>query len=128
MARAKRKNAGRARSDRARPSDANNGETADKGQAIQEAILKRLNGLIYLLAERIVSEPPKESEETEAGDKGKSKARKRPPAKQEQLSILLTKGGLRPIEIADLTGRADSNVNRDLSRARKDGRLSRASR
>ena len=42
----------------------------------------------------------------------------------EEKSIRLARVGMRPIEIARLTGRHESNVNRDLSKARKDGRLS----
>ena len=38
-------------------------------------------------------------------------------------SIKLRKAGLRPTEIAALTGRAESNINRDLSLARKNGDL-----
>ena len=127
MARATRSNAGRARSSRARLSGADHTETADRGQETQDAILKRLNALLYLLAERIVSEPPKETEDAQAGGKGKRKAKKRPPGKQEQLSVLLSKAGLRPVEIAEVTSRSDTNVNRDLSNARKDGRLPRSS-
>lgn len=38
-------------------------------------------------------------------------------------TVRLARIGMRPIEIARLTGRHESNVNRDLSKARKDGRL-----
>ena len=41
---------------------------------------------------------------------------------QEQ-AIRLYKAGLRPIEIATITGRHANNISRDVSAARKDGRI-----
>lgn len=41
----------------------------------------------------------------------------------EEQTIKLRKSGLRPVEIARITGRALSNVTRDISVARKKGKL-----
>ena len=38
-------------------------------------------------------------------------------------SVRLAKAGLQPVEIAAITGRHRNNINRDISKARKDGDL-----
>ena len=90
---------------------------AQSSELIAE-ILARLNGLIFLLADSV----PRPTSDTEArpGKKGK---KVRPLGKQEELSIRLAQAGLRPIEIAAFTGRVANNISRDLSKARKQGRL-----
>jgi len=68
-----------------------------------EALIRRFDLIIGLLIEG----PP----DPEAGNSAEEK------------TLRLARIGMRPIEIARLTGRHESNVNRDLSKARKDGRL-----
>ena len=46
----------------------------------------------------------------------------------EAKTIRLARIGMRPIEIARLTGRHENNVSRDISKARKDGRLPKVAR
>jgi hypothetical protein len=46
----------------------------------------------------------------------------------ERKTIRLARIGMRPIEIARFTGRHESNVNRDLSKARKGGLLPKIAR
>jgi hypothetical protein len=73
-----------------------------------EALVRRFDLIIGLLVEG----PPEPGTEHNA----------------EETSIRLARIGMRPVEIARLTGRHESNVNRDLSRARKDGRLPKISK
>ena len=72
-----------------------------------EALVRRFDIIIGLLVEG----PPDPSTADSAEEK----------------SIRLARIGMRPVEIARLTGRHESNVNRDLSKARKAGRLPRSS-
>ena len=66
-------------------------------------ILRRLDVIISLLAERAPgSDEPRNAYEQ---------------------SVRLVKAGLRPSEIATITGRHINNVSRDLSQARKKGDL-----
>lgn len=87
--------------------------------AIQKAILRRLNGLIFLIAESLPQPVPANADLSGA----KRGRKKKPLGKQEQLTLRLSQGGLRPIEIAELTRRHANNVSRDLSKARKAGRI-----
>jgi hypothetical protein len=82
----------------------------------QEAVLKRLNGVIFLIAESLLPAPIPDGGDT-AGLK--RKAKRKPLARQELLTLRLAQAGLRPIEIAELTGRHANNVSRDLSKLRK---------
>lgn len=43
-------------------------------------------------------------------------------------TIRLYKAGLRPVEIASITGRHANNIHRDISMARKDGRIPKSAR
>lgn len=43
--------------------------------------------------------------------------------KVEEQTIRLAKAGLRPVEIAAITGRAPNNVSKNIAQARKDRRL-----
>lgn len=85
----------------------------------QRELLTRLNGLIFLVADTFPR--PLEPESPKA--KGK---KAKPPGRSEDLAVRLAQAGLRPIEIAGLTGRHQNNINRDLSKARKKGRLPKA--
>ena len=42
----------------------------------------------------------------------------------EEQSVVLSRSGLRPVEIARIVGRVENNVRRDIAKARQDGRLS----
>ena len=94
---------------------------ADQPSDSQRDILTRLNGLIFLVADTFPRPP-----EPESTSKQKNKKKSKPPGRSEDLAVRLAQAGLRPIEIAGLTGRHQNNVNRDLSKARKQGRLPRA--
>ena len=86
----------------------------------QRELLTRLNGLIFLVADTF---PRPLEPETASKKKGK---KAKVPGRSEDLAVRLAQAGLRPIEIAALTGRHQNNINRDLSKARKQGRLPRA--
>jgi hypothetical protein len=73
----------------------------------QDAMLRRLDALIALIVEW---RPSSEMSQRTA----------------EEQTIKLRKSGLRPVEIARITGRAMSNVTRDISAARKKGKLPKA--
>ena len=81
-------------------------------------ILTRLNGLIFLVADTFPRPPEPES--------ASKRKKPKPAGRSEDLAVRLAQAGLRPIEIAGLTGRHQNNINRDLSKARKEGRLPRA--
>jgi hypothetical protein len=84
---------------------------ADQVMTLEEAVselIRRFDLIIGLLVEG----PPGPE-----ADKG-----------AEAKTVRLARIGMRPIEIARLTGRHESNVNRDLSKARKDGRLPKVTR
>lgn len=68
-----------------------------------EAITRRLDAIISLLVEH---------------DLGTDK-----PRQAYDQSVRLAKAGLRPAEIATITGRHPNNISRDLSKARKQGDL-----
>lgn len=68
-----------------------------------EALVRRFDLIIGLL----IDGPPHPEAENSAEEK----------------TVRLARIGMRPVEIARLTGRHEGNVNRDLSKARKDGRL-----
>jgi len=75
--------------------------TAEGGD---NSIVRRLDALIALIVEwRPTSEMSQRS--------------------AEEQTIKLRKVGLRPVEIARITGRAVSNITRDISAARKKGKL-----
>jgi DNA-directed RNA polymerase specialized sigma24 family protein len=86
-----------------------------------KVIAQHLRGLIYLVALRLA--PRKEQEHEAEGGARRGAKKKKLPAPQEQLVIDLSQAGLRPVEIAEMTGRSPNNVNRDISNARKMGRL-----
>jgi hypothetical protein len=90
------------------------------GSDTLEEILSRMNGLIFLLADTF----PRPISEAHPAQGVKAKKLKAVGV-QEELSIRLTQAGLRPIEIAAFTGREASNIRRDVSKARKQGRLRR---
>ncbi len=69
-----------------------------------KAILRRLDALIGLIVEW---RPNSEMSQRSA----------------EEQTIKLRKAGLRPVEIARITGRALTNITRDISAARKKGKL-----
>ena len=77
-------------------------DVASAGDAL-DGISRRLDALLSLLVEW---DPTT----------GESRSAK-------EQSIRLFRSGLRPIEIANITGRHASNISRDLSQARKDGTL-----
>jgi hypothetical protein len=106
---------------KAATSDAEEQRSGEEERELLDAILRRLNGLTFLLAQ----EMSRGRDETaiELDEAERKPTRKQPPGRQEQLSVLLTQAGLRPIEIARLTGRHPNNISRDISKARKDGRL-----
>lgn len=84
--------------------------TEKRGMTLEEgleALVRRFDIIIGLLVEG----PP----DPATADNAESK------------SIRLARIGMRPVEIARLTGRHESNINRDLSKARKDGRLPKSS-
>jgi len=68
------------------------------------AVVRRLDALIALIVEW---RPSSEMSQRSAEDQ----------------TIRLRKTGLRPVEIARITGRAVTNVTRDISAARKKGKL-----
>jgi hypothetical protein len=41
----------------------------------------------------------------------------------EEQAVTLVRAGLRPVEVARITGRHQNNINRDVSKARREGRL-----
>ena len=84
---------------------------SEQGMTLEEgikALIRRFDLIIGLL----VDGPP--DPETEKSAEGKT--------------IRLARIGMRPIEIARLTGRDERNVSRDLSKARKQGKLPRGSK
>lgn len=68
-----------------------------------DAIIRRLDAIISLLVEWVPEEDT--------------------TRKVEDQTVRLAKVGLRPIEIAEITGRAPNNVSKNITQARKDGRL-----
>lgn len=68
-----------------------------------DAVTRRLDVIINLLAEW----QPQEGATRSAREQ----------------TIRLYKAGLRPVEIASITGRHANNIHRDISMARKDGRI-----
>jgi DNA-directed RNA polymerase specialized sigma24 family protein len=90
-----------------------------------KAIAQRLSGLIYLVAQRLAPKNEQEGE-AEGGVKRGAKKKQKLPARQEQLVIDLAQAGLRPMDIAKMTGRHRNNVSRDISKARKLGWLPRS--
>lgn len=75
---------------------------ADSSEAM-DAIVRRLDAIVSLL----VQWDPESEEARSAAEQ----------------TIRLRMAGLRPVEIAGITGRHPNNVSRDISVARKDGRL-----
>jgi hypothetical protein len=73
-------------------------------ETVDSPVVRRLDALIALLVEW---RPASEASQRSAEDQ----------------TIKLRKAGLRPVEIAHITGRALSNITRDISNARKKGRL-----
>ncbi len=74
---------------------------------ILEKIAKRLEVLIGLLVETAPA----------LGSRGRT---------AEEQTIRLARAGLRPVEIADILSRQASNVTRDITKARAEGKLSKA--
>jgi hypothetical protein len=91
----------------------------DLAMEVQREILARINGLIFLLADAL-PRPVPDPDTTNRNDK-----KTKPLGKSEELAVRLSQAGLRPIEIAAYTGRHPNNISRDLSKARKQGRLPR---
>jgi hypothetical protein len=89
----------------------------NQAMEVQREILARINGLIFLLAEGLPRPVPEPDATNRKGKKSK------PLSKSEELAVRLSQAGLRPIEIAGYTGRHPNNISRDLSKARKQGRL-----
>jgi hypothetical protein len=73
-----------------------------------DAIIRKLDAIISLLVEW---QPDEDS-----------------IRKVEDQTIRLAKVGLRPVEIAAITGRAPNNVSKNITQARRDGRLPRSTR
>lgn len=97
-------------------------KSADEPRSdLQADILARLNGLIFLLADTLPRLP-------ETDPPGSKQKKRKPPGRSEELAVRLAQAGLRPVEIAGFTGRHQNNINRDLSKARKQGRLPRVKR
>jgi hypothetical protein len=88
----------------------------DQSELLAE-VLARLNGLIFLLADTLPRPATPSEDATRKGKKLK------PLGRQEELSVRLAQAGLRANEIAAFTVRAPSNIRRDMSRGRKQGRL-----
>jgi hypothetical protein len=82
----------------------NSGE--DENNSGNDALVKRMDVLIGLLVEYDSVKKVNRSAEDQ--------------------HVRLARAGLRPVEIARITGRAPSNIRRDISKARKDGRLPKA--
>lgn len=68
-----------------------------------DAIIRRLDAIISLLVEWLPQEDA--------------------ARKVEDQTIRLAKVGLRPVEIAEITGRAPNNVSKNIAQARKNGLL-----
>jgi hypothetical protein len=77
--------------------------TSESETPFNDAIIRRLDAIISLLVEW---QPDEES-----------------IRKVEDQTIRLAKVGLRPVEIAGITGRAPNNVSKNIAQARRDGRL-----
>jgi len=74
----------------------------------EERITRRLDAIISLLVER---QPAEDN-----------------LRKVEDQTIRLARVGLRPVEIAAITGRASNNVTKNIAQARKDGRLTKSAK
>ena len=76
---------------------------ADTSTDSEDAVIRRLDAILGLLVQWQPAEGAKRS--------------------AEEQTISLARAGLRPVEIARITGRVENNISRDISNARKAGRL-----